>query len=40
MEGSGLKFYIEITRTIFCIDTSVMDAICENIPVKKWKKND
>lgn len=35
MKGSGLKFYIEIIRTIFCIDTSVMDAICENIPVKK-----
>lgn len=38
MKGSGLKFYIEILRTIFCIDFSVMDAICETIPVKKWEK--
>lgn len=38
MKGPGLKFYIEIIRTFFCIDVSVMDAICETIPVKKWKK--
>lgn len=38
MKGPGLKFYIEIIRTFFCIDVSVIDAIGEIIPVKKWKK--